>query len=459
MPSISSRLILSLGMLLLSACIATPPGEDGEQEASDEEVLGGELSAMHCKHCPPPDAGTGSDGGTGSDAGTPLPSGCLAAPVLSAFGKTDVLVGGQMKDDIAAQAPFDVRYLYIAGGLFDSVNRCTSCLSCTAGGRSCSNASGGCRWWGCWQWDQLAPGEYLRDFLETTASRGQIPMITYYQLLQTSGAVDGTDVVLKVRDLGLMQRYFNDWRFVLQQIGSRPALLHIEPDFWGYAQFLSADPRLLPAAVATANSMDCPYQPNTVAGMARCMISMVRKYAPKAKVGLHASAWATKIDVHLNTSSLLSVSTEAYKVADFLRLAGAAEGDFIVVEASDRDAQWYQVAKGTNHWWDNTNTRLPHFRQAFAWAKALSERLGKPNLWWQLPVGNMSLSGTWEKWRDNRLDYFFDHPNEVAAAHGLGMVFGAGAEGQTNPSTDSGRFLYRAKGYFASGGQSACPTP
>ncbi|HSP79286.1 MAG TPA: hypothetical protein VLQ93_12195, partial [Myxococcaceae bacterium] len=94
---------------------------------------------------------------------------------------------------------------------------------------------------------------------------------------------------------------------------------------------------------------------------------------------------------------------------------------------------------------------------ALGWARALSEHLGRPNLWWQLPVGNPSLSGTWQRWKDNRLDYFFDHPDEVAAAHGLGLAFGAGEEAQTNPSTDDGHFLQRARAYFDSGGQPACP--
>jgi hypothetical protein len=429
MPPVSRWPVLSLlGLLTLPACVETPLEEDVET-ASDEVALQEALVS---------------------------PS-CLTGPLLASLGKSKVLVGGKMDDAVAAQAPFDLRYIYLAGGLFDAVAPCNSCLSCTTAGRSCANASGGCGWWGCWQWDQQAPGQYLRDFLQTTAARKQIPMITYYELLHTSGVPDGTAEVLQVTNLLLMQRYFNDWRFVLKQIGNRTAFLHLEPDFWAYAQFLAVDPRLLPAAVSYANPTDCANQENSVAGMGRCMIAMARKYAPNAKVGLHASAWATKLDVHLNTSPYLDVAAEARKTADFLRLSGAADADFIVVEASDRDAQWYQATTGTSHWWRTDNVNMPNFHQAFTWAKALSERLGKPHLWWQLPVGNMSLPGTWEKWRDNRLDYFFDHPEQVAAAHGLGMVFGAGMEGQTNPSTDNGHFVRRAQGYFASGGQPACP--
>ncbi len=454
--------LLLSAILASSACVEPAPEEALEWRMQSQTV-------RICRKCPTePDAGTdggsgGDDGGTGTpdagsgtDGGT-APSSCLAKPLLDALGKSQVLVGGKMGEAEAEQAPFDFRYIYLAGGLFDAPEPCGSCLSCNAAGQSCANASGGCGWWGCWQWDQQRPGQYLRDFLQAAESRGQIPMLTYYEVLHTSGVADGTDEVLAVRDVAMMTRYFNDWRFVLQQIGSRTAFLHIEPDFWGYAQHLSTNPRLLGAAVASANPTDCAGQENTVAGMGRCMIAMVRKYAPNAKVGLHASAWATKVDVHLNRDSRLDVNGEASKVAEFLRLCGAAEGDFIVVEASDRDAEWYQVTTGTSRWWDESNTRLPHFRQALRWARELSEQLGRPNLWWQLPVGNTSLPGAPQRWKDNRLDYFFDHPDEVAAAHGLGMAFGAGEEAQTNPSTDDGHFLQRARAYFDSGGQPACP--
>ncbi len=135
---------------------------------------------------------------------------------------------------------------------------------------------------------------------------------------------------------------------------------------------------------------------------------------------------------------------------------GGGQSDYVAVEAADRDAQWYQLTQGRNRWWDATNLTLPNFKQAFRWVKALSERMGKPNLWWQLPVGNMNLLGFDKQWKDNRLDYFFDHPREVAAAHGLGMVFGAGELAQTNPSTDSQHLVNRTNAYFFNGGQSIC---
>jgi len=130
--------------------------------------------------------------------------------------------------------------------------------------------------------------------------------------------------------------------------------------------------------------------------------------------------------------------------------------DFVVVEASDRDAGWYK-SLGRNTFWDPTNTTLPNFHQAFTWATALTERMNQPALWWQLPLGNMALPNSGLQWQDNRVDYFFAHPDEVARTNAFGMVFGGGEAHQTTPSTDNGNFVKKVQQLVAAGGQAACP--
>jgi len=183
---------------------------------------------------------------------------------------------------------------------------------------------------------------------------------------------------------------------------------------------------------------------------------MVRKYAPNARVGLHGSPWGTKISVLSNSSPSLDVPGEARKLGQFLKALGAADSDFVVVDASDRDAGYYQSI-GQDVWWDDTNATLPNFRQAFVWAKALAEEVGKPIIWWQLPVGNMAQANAADHWKDNRVDYLFAHVDEVAAAHGVAMAFGSGMGGQTTPSTDGGNLIAKMKAYAAAGGQPLCP--
>ncbi len=403
------------------------------------------------------DGSTGSGGLTGSDGAT-SPGECIGSAFLASLGKDSVLIGGAMEDATAAQAPFDGRYLYLSGGLFDGSAPCASCATgCTAGGSSC--VGGACAWWGCWQYDQDPPGQYVQGFVGTNekASPKQIPMFTYYEELQTSGLTEGTAQVAALDDAAFLTRYLADWRFVLQKIGTHVAFLHIEPDFWGYVEQLSSDPHKVPAMVANANATDCAGYENSAAGVAQCMIHMARVYAPNAKVGLHASAWGTSMDVFGNSDAKLDVPGEAQKMVTFLTALGARDGDFIVSDVSDRDAGFYEKTQGRDTWWDDTNASLPDFHQAFTWTKAVAEGLGLPVLYWQIPVGNMSLDNTKYHYQDNRLDYFFGHMDEVVAAHIVGLYFGAGADGPTTPETDGGNFVSKTNAYRATGGAKVCP--
>ena len=80
--------------------------------------------------------------------------------------------------------------------------------------------------------------------------------------------------------------------------------------------------------------------------------------------------------------------------------------------------------------------------------------LGIPVLWWQVPYGHVGNvvacdadgNGAYE---DNRVDYFFDHPERFAVGGALGIAFGAGAACQTTPRTDGGHFVARGSAYYA----------
>jgi len=414
-------------------------------------------------------AGTGGAATGGAGTGGAVGS-CIGSATLSKLGKNRLLVGVSTSDAAAAMAPFDIRYLYISGGLFDSPTPCTACGSaCTAAGKVCTN---GCAWWGCYN---TPPGMYAGYFMQAAAkpSPAQIPMFTYYELLQTAQATftnfseGAAEVTQAAASTALMTRYYADWRFLLQQIGQNKALLHVEPDFWGYAR-QAGSPTSLGAAVASANPTDCGALPNTIAGMGQCLISMVRKYAPNALVGLSSSAW----NVAGNTSKSVDVTTDARSVATFLAACGQSGADFVVVETSDRDAGYYQIVKGTNSWWDATDATLPSYAQDLAWVKALTEALGTPALYWQTPVGNASQNNTADHYQDNRVDYFFGgsaagvestapttvpaHWSALSAAHVIGVAFGAGEGTQTTPETDGGYLISKTKAYVSAGGQPLC---
>jgi hypothetical protein len=412
---------------------------------------------------------TSPEGGPLPDGSVVLPDGyvvppqgdgavgsCLGSDLLASLGKTRLLSGGSMEDPTAAAAPIDVRYIYISGQFPDGAI-CKSCATnCTTGGKTCANSGGGCGWWGCWQYDQNPPGDYVRGYIDKVKKAGQIPFFSYYMILQSSGVQEGAPEVTKTADAKYMNLYFDEYRFFLQQIGTNVAMIHLEPDFWGYGEQLKADPHQIPSAIKAANATDCAAMEDSLAGLGACMIAMTRKYAPNAKVGLHASAWGSNVDVSMNTDPKFDVAGEAAKVAAFLKEAGEKDADFVVVEASDRDAGYYQSIN-RKAWWDDTNATLPNYHQHLAWVKALTEALGKPAIHWQLPLGNMSQNNTSTHWKDNRVDYYFAHMNEVAAAHSLGVLFGSGATGQTTPETDGGNFISKVKAYSSAGGQKLCP--
>jgi hypothetical protein len=186
------------------------------------------------------------------------------------------------------------------------------------------------------------------------------------------------------------------------------------------------------------------------------MVAMARTDPPNARIGLHASGWSTGIDALLNTDASTDVTAHAARTAAFLDACGAGGSDFVVVEASDRDAGYY-ASLGRDTWWDAGDATLPTFEQALSWYRAIAEGSSKPVLLWQLPVGNTSLGNVSGAWQDNRAEYFFDHPERFAAAHVVGAAFGAGADGQTTPSSDGGYLVGRVTTYLSDGGTPACP--
>ena len=372
--------------------------------------------------------GSSGDGGQASAAGE---SGCVSCTFM---GENTVRIGASMDDDTASAAPFDARYLYLAGAL-PGAGEC----------ESCSEACG--EWWGCWQdWAQ-APGQYVTSFLDRAeaavwqgSARPQLPFVTYYTELQASGLEEGEAQVAALDDADFLARYLADWRLVLERIGSRRAMLHLEPDLWGYVRFVNSDPHQVPAQVTAANPVDCADQEDSVAGLARCMIQMVRDYAPAATVGLHASAW------------LIDVQGDGQDAGAFMEALGAGEGDFVVSDTADRDAGYYD-SQGRDTWWNDDADAQKYLD----WVRDVSESICRPAVVWQIPVGNMGLDNTTDHWQDTRLDWLFAHMPAVAEAHISALFFGAGAGGQTTPETDGGNLIAQTAAYRESGATKLCP--
>ncbi len=406
--------------------------------------------------------GGSTSGGGAPPRGSPVapanppPQSCGAGGLLSAIGKNKLLIGYSGADDVAGKAPFDLRYQYLAGIIGD-------------GSQKCADYS----WWQCWGQETGKPpgGQFASEFIAQAEKDSEVAMLTYYVLLpaaraRITGFSEGPDEVNRAAtDPAFMAAYLGDFRTLLDGIGTSLAFVHVEPDFWGYAGQLAVpkgkDAHSLPAAVDASGDCPSPQFEKSIAGLGRCMIAMARAHAPNAKVGLHASAWGTNYDVLLNDNASFDATAEAQKLGRFMLSLGADLGDFVVADMSDRDAGCYQQGpplceRQADTWW-NTGSGLPSFAQALSWSKALASTVGRPVLWWQIPVGNMNQTDTDTHFRDNRVDYLLQHASDVVANGAVGLAFGAGQEHQTTPSTDGGNLVSRTKALAAAGGAPVCP--
>ncbi|MFE3037848.1 RICIN domain-containing protein [Streptomyces canus] len=395
---------------------------------------------------------TGNPGGSGS---TPTPSASAPASQVpsstptspstspaatngtsakSFMGSDKVLIGGSMTEASFKAAPFDVRYAYIHSQPAPSSEAYTA-AKCKAEWSS---------WWGCWGGTSTAPGNQVtwQDAEAAKAtyqgkSRPQKYLWTWYSLRDlgdAAGEGDGPGEVKAINRTDLLTKYLNDYRFFLQKIGTSHDAIDLEPDFWGFARTLG-NLHQVPAQVKASNPTDCGSQENSASGLAQCLISMGHKYAPNTAVGLHLSCFDWETDVQKCEK-------------DYADL-GAKNADFLVTDVSDRDAGWYAQPEhgGSDHFWNDQKAAA-----SLKFWKTMAESVGKPVVLWQIPVGNMSGNNTSGHYKDDKVDWFFSHMNQVADAHIAGLLFGAGWTEQTTPETDGGNLFKKTIANYNSGG-------
>ncbi|MEH0513238.1 MULTISPECIES: RICIN domain-containing protein [unclassified Streptomyces] len=396
--------------------------------------------------------GTGNPGNSGSTptpgASAPAsqaPSSTPASPSASPppangtsaksfMGSDKVLIGGSMSETSFNAAPFDVRYAYIHS------QPAPSSAAYTAS--RCKDEWSG--WWGCWGGTSTAPGNQVtwQDSVAAKAtyqgkSRPQKYLWTWYSLRDlgdAAGEGDGPGEVKAINRTDLLTKYLNDYRFFLQKIGTSHDAIDLEPDFWGFARSLG-NLHEVPAQVKASNPTDCGSQENSASGLAQCLISMSHKYAPNTAVGLHLSCFDWESDIQKC-------------VKDYADL-GAKNADFLVSDVSDRDAGWYaQPAHGSRDtFWNDQKAAA-----SLKFWKTMAESVGKPVVLWQIPVGNMAGNNTPGHFKDDKVDWFFSHMDQVANAHIAGLLFGAGWSEQTTPETDGGNLINKTIALHNSGG-------
>ena len=283
-------------------------------------------------------------------------------------------------------------------------------------------------------------GTFVGKFAAEAESVGAVPMYTLYQM-----AHNGDGNLSGLSNPSFMVQYWSNVTLLFQQLAAygKPAVVNLEPDFWGYAQrqATGGDPTKMSAAV-TINP-DCADLANDVTGIAACLLRSARQYAPKVLVGFPVSEWG---------------ANSPADVLGFMNRLGAQQADLVIITTLDRDSGCFETVpqpsncrrSGSGWYWDASNATHPNFHDHFASARALHAGLGLPLLWWQTPMGvPAALPGTSGHYRDNRVQYFLTHAQELVDAGGVGVVFSPGASGQTDITTDGGQFSRLSAQYLA----------
>lgn len=286
-------------------------------------------------------------------------------------------------------------------------------------------------------WQDWNPGgTFAQEIAKVDITKNTVPMSTVYCI-----AGNGENNFDTLVDATYMTQYWATAKVLMQRYAELdvPALVHLEPDFWAYAQQKSGgDPATVPAKL----SPDCADLPADVSGMARCWIKLARDNAPKVVIGLHASSWG---------------GGGGAGVGGFLNKLGVAEADLVIIDILDRDAGCFedgklpQCQRGGSFYLDETNKTSPNYAEELDFAKQVSTTTGKPILWWQLPLGVPSATpgGTPGHFRDNKVHYVFSHIQEFIDAGGVGATFGTGSSDQTTVATDGGQMKAAVAAYTA----------
>jgi hypothetical protein len=333
---------------------------------------------------------------------------------------------GQQAWFTASHVPWRYRYAYLAGGINNGGTP----------GDPCGSNNG-------WQTWNSPAGAYATYYMQNSAGIGTIPVFTYYEINQSNPSANNESAELtKVSNACLMQAYWADFTVLMQKAGAfgGPVVVHVEPDFWGFMEHQSSDPTTLPAVVASSGNPDLAGLPNNVAGMGLAFLKLRDKYAPNALLAIHASSWASGVDIASDTRTTVDPNAEADKVAAFLARAGIAGNpsgitpwDVVFNDVADHDSGYSGI------WWDKTNAVFPDFARWLAFMGRLHADTGLPLVEWQVPVGNQyfdTMNDTAGHYQDNRAEYFIAHPDQLTAAGIVAVLFGKANANQTDYTDD-----------------------
>jgi hypothetical protein len=379
-------------------------------------------------------------------SGAALDSGRLEFGVASQPGDLGWMTGSGV--------PWRYRYQYLTGGV---------------------NTGHG---WETWQDPALPPGQFALDYARASAQAGYIPVLTYYELLDSSPSSGSGEAARDLSNLdtaSTMRSYYANFTLLMQRLATAggTVVVHVEPDLWGYLQQHAASAASIPASVGSSGDADVGGIPDTAAGFAEALLHLRDRYAANVRLGIHASMWASGRDIATDTGGADPIAA-ADSTASFLASAGLAGNpygstwDAVFHDVDDHDAGWWEAQGADNagftHWWDPSNTRVPDFARWLRWTAELHARTGRPQVMWQVPVGNqryLTMDNSCGHYQDNVAEYTVEHAHDLYAAGIVAVLFGAGNSCQTSMTDARGDGVSNGGGHPTSdppGWCNACNT-
>lgn len=281
-------------------------------------------------------------------------------------------------------------------------------------------------------------GSFVTRYVNESRRAHITPVLTYYALQQSEpglGSAEDDAVEQNLGDRGFVRAWLSDIGLALKRTNGRRAILHVEPDFWGFVQQRHGD-----------------HAPRQVRRIARRIVALRDRYAPRVKLAYHLSVWGTNTDIVLQDTPLAQVDRLARRSVRFYRSL-RARFDLVFAEMDDRDAGFNQVVNGDGgrSWWTTAD-----YRRDVRFLSRFHAAVHRPLVVWQVPLGNSTLDDTWDHYRDEKVERLLADPDRTwlkryARAGVAAFLFGAGADGCTTDETDGGVFDRLAKHYYRRG--------
>jgi hypothetical protein len=289
-------------------------------------------------------------------------------------------------------------------------------------------------------------GSFASSFIDDSAAHDFLPVFSLYHLRESAPG-NGMDEVAgffaNLDNRATMTAYLKDARLFFQKAGEtgRAAVLHVEPDLWGYVQRRAAGGTRVPVQVATTGLAEAKGLPNAPAGLAQAFVRLRDKYAPKVLLGYHLSVWGTGEDIADSDPSDTHIDELAASATGFYRSLGA-HFDLIFAEQDDRDSGYSEARDGDGgrSRWDAGD----YTRQARL-LRGVSSATGRSVVLWQLPLGNAAQDNTPKHYRDTRVQALLGVGTEAGAlrrsymhAGVIAMLFGKALPDATCACDDDG---------------------